>query len=95
MSDRIDPVWEYRDNIYLGFKYKYCKKHWKWTALHVLNNTLHCVGECARLSQRSVRSCQLLLREIDKGQYKRKSKNGKGSTKVGIGGFIESRLEGG
>jgi hypothetical protein len=29
MSDRIDPVWQHRDNIYHGFKCKYYKKQWK------------------------------------------------------------------
>jgi hypothetical protein len=29
MSVQMDSVWKHGDNIYPGFKYKYCKKQWK------------------------------------------------------------------
>jgi hypothetical protein len=29
MSEQLDMVWEHGDNIYPGFKCKYCKKQWK------------------------------------------------------------------
>ncbi|ONM26937.1 hypothetical protein ZEAMMB73_Zm00001d007476 [Zea mays] len=48
-SDPIDPVWAHGDNIYLGFKCKYCKKHWKWAMLHVSSNTLHRVGRMCKV----------------------------------------------